>query len=58
VEELDRTAADFVLTDLGLVIEPPALAAARQSLEEPGLLLLGEVHPEEITGLVDRVIDG
>jgi hypothetical protein len=34
-------AADFAVADLGLVIEPPALAAARRSLEEPGFLLLG-----------------
>jgi hypothetical protein len=27
-----------------LVIEPSALAAARRPLEEPGFLLLGEVH--------------
>jgi hypothetical protein len=29
-------AADFAVADLGLVIEPSALAAARRSLEEPG----------------------
>jgi hypothetical protein len=56
VEELDRAAADFVLTDLGLVIEPPALAAARQSLEESGLLLLGEVHGVRENPLVIRAL--
>jgi hypothetical protein len=43
LEALHRAAADFAVTDLGLVIEPPALAAARRSLEESGFLLLGEV---------------
>ena len=37
-------AADFAVADLGLVIEPSALAAARRLLEEPGFLLLGKVH--------------
>lgn len=44
LEELDRAAASFAVTDPGLAIEPPALAAARRSLQESGLLLLGEVH--------------
>ena len=44
VEELERAAADFAVVDLGLVIEPAALAAARRSLAESGFLLLGEVH--------------
>jgi hypothetical protein len=30
--------AEFAVTDLGLVIEPPALAAARRSLDAAGLL--------------------
>ena len=41
---LHRAVARFVVTDLDLVIEPPALAAARQSLDSSGLLLLGEIH--------------
>ena len=53
-EELDRAAADFAVTDLGLVIEPPALAAARRSLEESGFLLLGEVHGVRENPLVIR----
>lgn len=54
VEELDRAAADFAVADLSLVIEPPALAAARRSLEESGLLLLGEVHGVRENPLVIR----
>jgi len=54
VQELDRAAAGFAVTDLGLVIEPPALAAARRSLEESGLLLLGEVHGVRENPLVIR----
>jgi hypothetical protein len=56
VEELDRAAADFALTDLGLVIEPAALAAARRSLEESGLLLLGEVHGVRENPLLIRAL--
>src|SRR6185437_12087843 len=44
VSDLEREAAAFAVADLGLVIEPTALAAARRSLDESGLLLLGEVH--------------
>lgn len=44
LEELDRAAASFAVTDPGLDIEPTALAVARRSLQESGLLLLGEVH--------------
>ncbi len=39
-----QAVAEFTVTDPGLVIEPAALAAARQSLDSSGLLLLGEVH--------------
>jgi hypothetical protein len=44
LEGLERAAAGFEVSDLGLVIEPRALEAARRSLEESGLLLLGEFH--------------
>lgn len=54
VEELDRAAADFAVTDLALEIEPPALAAARRSVQESGLLLLGEVHGVRENPLVIR----
>ena len=44
MDAFHRAIAEFVVTGLDLVIEPPALAAARQSLDSSGLLLLGEVH--------------
>jgi hypothetical protein len=49
-------AADFAVADLGLVIEPSALAVARRSLEEPGFLLLGEVHGVRENPLVIRAL--
>ena len=56
VEELERAAADFAVVDLGLVIEPAALAAARRSLAESGFLLLGEVHGVRENPLVIRAL--
>ena len=56
VGELERAAADFAVTDLGLEIEPPALAAARSSVEESGFLLLGEVHGVRENPLVIRAL--
>jgi hypothetical protein len=44
LDALHRAVAEFAVTDLDLVIVPPALAAARQSLDSSGLLLLGEIH--------------
>jgi erythromycin esterase-like protein len=44
LDALDRAVAEFAVTDPGLLIEPPARAAARRSLDSAGLLLLGEVH--------------
>jgi hypothetical protein len=44
LEALQRTVAGFGAGDLSLVTEPVALAAARRSLDESSLLLLGEVH--------------
>ncbi|HEY1624704.1 MAG TPA: hypothetical protein VGG16_12985 [Streptosporangiaceae bacterium] len=43
-EALERAAAGFEVTDLELMMEPSAQAAAQRSLDESGLLLLGEVH--------------
>ena len=43
-DTLHRVVAEFAVTDPGLVIEPPARAAARRSLDSAGLLLLGEIH--------------
>ena len=54
LDELHRAAADFAVTDLSLVIEPSALAAARRSLVESGFLLLGEVHGVQENPLVIR----
>jgi hypothetical protein len=44
LDAFHRAVAEFVVTDLDLVIEPRARAAARQSLDSSGLLLLGEIH--------------
>jgi hypothetical protein len=44
VEGLIQAAADFVVADLDLAAEPAAAAAAQQSLDDSGLLLLGEMH--------------
>jgi len=43
LDAFHRAVAEFMVTDMDLVIEPPALAAARQSPDSSGLLL-GEVH--------------
>jgi hypothetical protein len=56
LEGLDRAAADFAVTDLSLMIEPSARAAARRSLEESGFLLLGEVHGVRENPLVIRAL--
>jgi hypothetical protein len=44
LDAFHQAIAEFTVTDPGLVIEPAALAAARQSLDSSGLLLFGEVH--------------
>jgi hypothetical protein len=49
-------AADFAVADLGRVIEPSALAAARRSQEESGCLLLGEAHGVPENPLVIRAL--
>ena len=56
LEGLERAAAEFEVRDLALVIEPPALAAARRSLDSSGLLLLGEVHGVRENPLVIRAL--
>jgi hypothetical protein len=56
LEALQRAAAEFAVTDLSVVIEPPALAAARRSLDESGLLLLGEVHGVRENPLIARAL--
>jgi len=44
LDALHQAVAEFAVTDLGLVIEPSALALAQRSLDSAGLLLLGEMH--------------
>jgi erythromycin esterase-like protein len=44
LDALHQAVAEFVVSDLDLAIESPALTAARKSLDSSGLLLLGEVH--------------
>ncbi len=56
MEALQQAAADFAVTDLNLVIEPKALAAARRSLDESGFLLLGEVHGVRENPLIARAL--
>jgi hypothetical protein len=48
--------AGFAVEDLGLVIEPAALAAAGRSLDSAGLLLLGEVHGVRENPLLIRAL--
>src|ERR1019366_4717603 len=56
LEALHHAVAGFGAADLNLVIEPPALAAARRSLDESGLLLLGEVHGVRENPLIIRAL--
>ena len=56
LDTLHRAVAEFAVTDLDLVIEPPALSAARQSLDSSGLLLLGEVHGVRENPLLIRAL--
>ncbi|NRQ37268.1 hypothetical protein HII36_36335 [Nonomuraea sp. NN258] len=44
VDELTRAVAEFATDEYELPIEEPALERAARSLEETGLLLLGELH--------------
>jgi hypothetical protein len=44
VEALARAVAGFVVEDLDLELDPVVAAVAQRSVEESGLLLLGEVH--------------
>ena len=56
LDTFHRAVAEFAVTDPGLVIEPPALAAARRSLDSAGLLLLGEMHGVRENPLVIRAL--
>jgi hypothetical protein len=54
--DLHRMIDSFDAEELDLQIEPEALAQARRSLEESGLLLLGEIHGIRQNPLVIRAL--
>jgi hypothetical protein len=56
LEAFERAAARFEITELKLMIEPSAEAAVRRSLDESGLLLLGEVHGIRENPLIIRAL--
>jgi hypothetical protein len=56
LEALERAAARFEITELELMIEPSAAAAVRRSLDQSGLLLLGEVHGVRENPLIIRAL--
>jgi hypothetical protein len=56
VEALAQAAAGFVVEDLDLELDPVAVAAAQRSVEESGLLLLGEVHGVRQNPLLARAL--
>ena len=51
-----QAVADFAVSDVGLVIEPAARAAAERSAAESGFLLLGEVHGVRENPLLIRAL--
>jgi erythromycin esterase-like protein len=56
MEAFLRAAAEFVVADLELEAEPSAVDAARRSLDDSGLLLLGEVHGVSENPLLIRAL--
>jgi hypothetical protein len=56
LEALQRGVNEFDITHFQLDFEPAALAAARKSLGESGLLLLGEVHGVRQNPLIARTL--
>lgn len=56
LEALERAAARFEITELDLVTEPSAAAAVRRSVDESGLLLLGEVPGVRENPLIIRAL--
>jgi len=54
--EFQRAVAGFPVTDLPLTVEPAAAAVARRSLDQSGLLLLGEIHGVAENPLVIRAL--
>jgi hypothetical protein len=53
---LQRAVNEFDIASFYLDVDPAALAAARQSLDESGLLLLGEVHGVRQNPLIARAL--
>ncbi len=56
LEAFERAAARFEITELNLMIEPSAGATIRQSLDQSGLVLLGEVHGVRENPLIIRAL--
>jgi hypothetical protein len=56
LEAFQRGVDEFDITSFRLAIDPTALAAARQSLDQSGLLLLGEVHGVRQNPLIVRAL--
>ena len=56
LEAFQRIVNEFDITNYRLTIDPAALAAARQSLGQSGLLLLGEVHGVRQNPLIARAL--
>ena len=56
LEALHTAITGFAVTDLTVVMDPAALAAARRSLDSAGLLLLGEVHGVRENPLIIRAL--
>jgi hypothetical protein len=56
LEEFQRAVDEFDISCSRLTIDPAALAAARQSLDQSGLLLLGEVHGVRQNPLLARAL--
>jgi hypothetical protein len=56
LEALQHAATGFEVNDLELVVEPSARIAGQRSLDESGLLLLGEVHGVRENPLVIRAL--
>jgi len=56
LEAFQRAVNEFDIANFRLSIDPAALAAARQSLDQSGLLLLGEVHGVRQNPLIARAL--
>jgi hypothetical protein len=56
MEALEHAVAQFEVIDVELVIDRPALTAVRRSLDESGLLLLGEMHGVRENPLLVRAL--